>query len=221
MTKLPILYSFRRCPYAMRARMALLISNITCEIREVRLSNKPSEMLTLSPKGTVPVLLLENGLVLDESLDIMFWALERNDPNSLLQDYLINESENKKILNMIDNDFKFALDRYKYPNRYDDIDPLKYRDICENILVSINNKINEYNYIYGKHLSFIDMAVLPFIRQFRIANPVWFDNEMSQIKIKFWLENFLSLTTFKNVMIKYPEWVNAREKIIFPNNGAV
>ena len=220
MTKFPILYSFRRCPYAMRARMALLTSNITCELREVKLSNKPSEMLSLSPKGTVPVLLLEDGSVIDESLDIMFWALEKNDTNSLFRDYMINEAENKKFLNMIDIDFKYALDRYKYPNRYDNVDPIMYREICHNILIGINDKINENNYIYGKYLSFIDIATLPFIRQFRIADPSWFDNEMPQTKIKNWLTNFLNLPIFRQIMTKYPEWVNEKEQFFFPNNGA-
>ena len=220
MAKFPILYSFRRCPYAMRARMALFISNITCELREVKLSNKPSEMLSLSSKGTVPVLLLEDGSVIDESLDIMFWALEKNDTNSLFRDYMINEAENKKFLNMIDIDFKYALDRYKYPNRYDNVDPIMYREICHNILIGINDKINENNYIYGKYLSFIDIATLPFIRQFRIADPSWFDNEMPQVKIKNWLTNFLNLPIFRQIMTKYPEWVNEKEQFFFPNNGA-
>ncbi|MAI06606.1 MAG: hypothetical protein CBC47_05760 [Alphaproteobacteria bacterium TMED87] len=220
MAKFPILYSFRRCPYAMRARMALFISNITCELREVKLSNKPSEMLSLSSKGTVPVLLLEDGSVIDESLDIMFWALEKNDTNSLFRDYMINEAENKKFLNMIDIDFKYALDRYKYPNRYDNVDPIMYREICHNILIGINDKINENNYIYGKYLSFIDIATLPFIRQFRIADPSWFDNEMPQTKIKNWLTNFLNLPIFRQIMTKYPEWVNEKEQFFFPNNGA-
>ena len=220
MAKFPILYSFRRCPYAMRARMALFISNITCELREVKLSNKPSEMLSLSSKGTVPVLLLEDGSVIDESLDIMFWALEKNDTNSLFRDYMINEAENKKFLNMIDIDFKYALDRYKYPNRYDNIDPIMYREICHHILIGINDKINENNYIYGKYLSFIDIATLPFIRQFRIADPSWFDNEMPQTKIKNWLTNFLNLPIFRQIMTKYPEWVNEKEQFFFPNNGA-
>ena len=220
MAKFPILYSFRRCPYAMRARMALFISNITCELREVKLSNKPSEMLSLSSKGTVPVLLLEDGSVIDESLDIMFWALEKNDTNSLFRDYMINEAENKKFLNMIDIDFKYALDRYKYPNRYDNVDPIMYREICHNILIGINDKINENNYIYGKYLSFIEIATLPFIRQFRIADPSWFDNEMPQTKIKNWLTNFLNLPIFRQIMTKYPEWVNEKEQFFFPNNGA-
>ena len=220
MAKFPILYSFRRCPYAMRARMALFISNITCELREVKLSNKPSEMLSLSSKGTVPVLLLEDGSVIDESLDIMFWALEKNDTNSLFRDYMINEAENKKFLNMIDIDFKYALDRYKYPNRYDNVDPIMYREICHNILIGINDKINENNYIYGKYLSFIDIATLPFIRQFRIADPSWFDNETPQTKIKNWLTNFLNLPIFRQIMTKYPEWVNEKEQFFFPNNGA-
>ena len=216
MAKFPILYSFRRCPYAMRARMALFISNITCELREVKLSNKPSEMLSLSSKGTVPVLLLEDGSVIDESLDIMFWALEKNDTNSLFRDYMINEAENKKFLNMIDIDFKYALDRYKYPNRYDNVDPIMYREICHNILIGINDKINENNYIYGKYLSFIDIATLPFIRQFRIADPSWFDNETPQTKIKNWLTNFLNLPIFRQIMTKYPEWVNEKEQFFFP-----
>tara|TARA_B100000945_G_scaffold20350_1_gene14649 strand:+ start:526 stop:1062 length:537 start_codon:yes stop_codon:yes gene_type:complete len=177
-------------------------------------------MLSLSPKGTVPVLLLEDGSVIDESLAIMFWALEKKDTNCLLRDYMINEAENKKFLNTIDIDFKYALDRYKYPNRYDNVDPIMYREICHNILIGINDRINEDNYIYGKHLSFLDIATLPFIRQFRIADPSWFDNEMSLVKIKNWLENFLNLPIFEQIMTKYPEWINEKEQFFFPNNGA-
>jgi glutathione S-transferase len=200
----------------MRARLALFSSGIQCELREVRLSNKPPEMLALSSKGTVPVLHLADGTVIDESLDIMFWALEKNDPGDLLNFFYKYENSNKILLDIIDDKFKFALDRYKYPNRYDNINPEDYRYICQSLLVEINDSFGKYNFISGNELSFTDMAILPFIRQFRIADKLWFDNIMPLENIKKWLSNFLSLSVFNKIMLKYPEWDINRGVSYFP-----
>ena len=126
------------------------------------------------------------------------------------------ENSNKILLDIIDDKFKFALDRYKYPNRYDNINPEDYRYICQSLLTEINDSFGKYNFISGNELSFIDMAILPFIRQFRIADQLWFDNIMPLENIKKWLSNFLSLSVFNKIMLKYPEWDINRDVSYFP-----
>ena len=155
MTDLPILYSFRRCPYAMRARMAIFSSQIICEYREVKLAFKPLEMLKLSKKGTVPVLLLRDGSVIDESIDIMYWSLKQNDPLELLN--IFNEFKFiiTDTIDLVDGKFKFHLDRYKYYQRYKDKNPEFHRDCCLDILNTIDEIIKINNNLFDKNkLSF-------------------------------------------------------------------
>lgn len=209
----PILYSFRRCPYAMRARMALFLANIECEYREVILNNKPKQMLEISPKGTVPVMALENK-VIDESLEIIDWVL---DSNSIFKDILDgNEIKVSSILiNKFDNEFKYNLDRYKYAQRYEDKNPLFHRENCMHILRDLDLAIKG-DWFYGNHIQKIDICILPFIRQFRIADTNWFDS-LDEIKnVKKYLNFFLESTLLSSVMYKYKPWKEGDRALSFP-----
>ena len=206
---MPILYSFRRCPYAIRARLALQISGLHVELREVSLKSKPPEMLALSPKGTVPVLLLPGGQVIDESLDIMLWALTQNDPESWLNHGPLNE-----MLALIagnDGNFKHALDRYKYPNRYPEEsngDPKAFAVVqrfeAERWLQLLESKLNQ-GWLFGHQASLADMATLPFVRQFAHTDAAWFAAQPWP-KLQAWLARFEASALFASVMGKHTPW---------------
>ena len=212
--KYPILYSFKRCPYAMRARMALQLTNIKCEIREVRLNNKPKHMLEVSPKGTVPVLIL-NDRTIDESMDVIEWALNKKD----VFKGNLNENQIKvsnELIRRFDDKFKYHLDRYKYASRYGDVDEIHHRKKCEKILIEIEDIISDEDWFFGKKINKLDISILPFIRQFRIADPNWFDNHKRLKKVKNYLHNFLASKILKDVMINYDVWKEESEISYFP-----
>ena len=215
---MPILYSFKRCPYAMRARMAIYLSQIVVEHREVSLKNKPKSMMEISPKGTVPVLLLENGDVIDESMDIINWCLETK--SRVFKDILDDSQKafTKKIIKIFDEKFKFHLDRYKYATRYKNVDAVSHRDTCLDILKTLDKNINNTKWFFSNNVNKIDISVLPFIRQFRIADPLWFDANQDNPNIKIWLENFLQSKLLNEVMINFDAW-NPNDPIkLFPTN---
>ena len=202
---LPILYSFRRCPYAMRARMALLISGMKVELREVVLRDRPEHMLKISPKGTVPVLLLQDGSVLEESLDIMLWSLD--------DAYLVGDWE--KLVDGNDGDFKYHLDRYKYNNRYDNpLSPEEHRAHVVEFLEVYNQRLSETNYLCGAECSIADYALAPFVRQFANTDRSWFDN-LPLPHLHHWLSSMLESEIFKNSMVKHPQWNPENEPILF------
>ncbi|MFT6926074.1 MAG: glutathione S-transferase [Psychromonas sp.] len=206
------LYSFRRCPYAIRARLALAVSSQSVFLREIILKNKPPEMLALSSKGTVPVLQLSDGTVLDESLDIMVWALVEHDPKGWLQGNLI------EMLNLIDeNDFEFKewLDKYKYADRFPEYSALYYREQTEDFLMQLENRLGNNPYLFGQHISLADMAILPFIRQFSGVDKEWFEQSPYPL-VKAWLAEFLNSQLFTSVMNKYPTWLESEQPISFP-----
>ena len=212
--KYPILYSFKRCPYAMRARMALQLTNIKCEIREVRLNNKPKHMLEVSPKGTVPVLIL-NDRTIEESMEVIDWALnQKNVFEGNLKEYQIKISN--ELIERFDDEFKYHLDRYKYASRYGDVDEIHHRKKCEKILLEIEDIISDEEWFFGKKINKLDISILPFIRQFRIADPNWFDNHKGLIKVKNYLHNFLASNLLKDVMINYDVWKEESEMSVFP-----
>jgi len=188
----PILYSFRRCPYAMRARLALSYAGIKWEHREILLKDKPQEMLDASPKGTVPVLVLPDGDVIDESLDVMNWALEQSDPDGWLNDY------DMELIRQNDGPFKKALDRYKYPNRYPDEDCSGAFDECLEFLEKLDAYITNTT-------TLTDMAIFPFIRQFSKVEPRVFQ-ELPYSHIQTWLDAHLDSDLFQSIMEKYPIW---------------
>ena len=211
----PILYSFKRCPYAMRARMALYLAEIKCEIREIRLSNKPEHMLEISPKGTVPILILEDK-VIDESYDIVNWVIKKHDIfNDNLRSDQINLTES--LIKIFDEEFKYHLDRYKYSTRYENTDSDFHRAECLKILIDLEIITSDSKWIFGEKLNKLDISILPFIRQFRIANPEWFDSLEEISKIKKILNNYLDSEEFKKIMFKYDEWQLGSKPTFFPS----
>ena len=209
---LPILYSFRRCPYAMRARMAIHISGQRCELREVLLRDKPPSMLEYSAKGTVPVLILQDGKVIDESLDVIDWALNLNDPDDWQRSK--DKEKTKELIKINDGEFKYHLDRYKYSKRYDNEDPEFHRKKCLKFIESINNELNNSEYIFDDNISYADIVLLPFIRQFRIADIEWFDS-LPYDNLKKWLSSFLNSSLLNSIMKKYDLWKEGDKSIIF------
>ena len=203
--KYPTLYSFRRCPYAMRARLALRLCKIECIIREISLKAKNTEFLRVSPKATVPVLVLPNGEVLEESLDIIYWSLEQNDPSKLKVNNQLGR-KNSKLIELFDTEFKFHLDRYKYSSRYNIQNSQVHRDKAREILVQINTMLEGKSYIGGKNISFLDISILPFVRQFRIADMKWFDNNLGLDNVNKWLNIFLNSDLLASIMTKYKVW---------------
>ena len=210
---IPILYSFRRCPYAMRARMALILASKECELREILLKNKPYEMLEISSKGTVPVMQFADK-VLDESLDIISWAMES--PVSNVYIYTgTEELLSEELIKLFDSKFKYHLDRYKYSSRYG-ADPKNHQDECKIILNDLEDKINPKPWIFGKEVSLLDISILPFIRQCKIANPDWFFAQ-SFIKVIDLLNYFENSDLFTQAMQKYDLWdPNKNNGKIFP-----
>ena len=203
--KYPTLYSFRRCPYAMRARLALRLCKIECIIREISLKAKNTEFLRVSPKATVPVLVLPNGEVLEESLDIIYWSLEQNDPSKLKANNQLGR-KTSKLIELFDTEFKFHLDRYKYSSRYNIQNSQVHRDKAREILVQINTMLKGKNYIGGKNISLLDISILPFVRQFRIADMKWFDNNLGLDNVNKWLNIFLNSDLLASIMTKYKVW---------------
>lgn len=186
----------------MRARLAIRNSGMVVELREVVLADKPEEMLLVSPKGTVPVLVLENGQVIDESRDIMLWALQQSDPDSWLKE---SNEDSKSLIDMNDNDFKKHLDHYKYSDRFPDKSPEFYRQQGEVFLQNLEQRLNASLYLNGDRLSVSDMAIFPFIRQFVFVDKEWFDQSQYN-KVKVWLEKLLGSKLFKEIMDKNPQW---------------
>ena len=209
---LPILYSFRRCPYAMRARMAIHISGQRCELREVLLRDKPPSMLEYSAKGTVPVLILQDGKVIDESLDVIDWALNLNVPDDWQRSK--DKEKTKELIKINDGEFKYHLDRYKYSKRYDNEDPEFHRKKCLKFIESINNELNNSEYIFDDNISYADIVLLPFIRQFRIADIEWFDS-LPYDNLKKWLSSFLGSSLLNSIMKKYDLWKEGDKSIVF------
>jgi len=198
---LPILYSFRRCPYAIRARLAIAYARIPVEIREIHLKQKPEQMLALSPKGTVPVLQLPDGKVIDESLDIMHWALAQNDP----EHWLDTDDDADRLIQWSDGEFKYYLDRYKYADRYPECPPSLYRSHAENFLIALESKLSQTPCLGGSHFSIVDAAIFPFIRQFAAVDNPWFVSQPYQ-NLNKGLTRLLESELFTSVMSNQPIW---------------
>jgi len=202
MTK-PILYSFRRCPYAMRARMSLLESGVEVELREVILRDRPEHMMDISPKGTVPVLLLPDGTVIEESLDIMLWSL---DESWLAGDW-------KELIDVNDGDFKHHLDRYKYNNRYENVlSSDEHREHALSILRTYDERLSNQAYLCGDSISLADLALSPFVRQFANTDRGWFD-QLPLLHLHDWLIGILEGDLFKSCMVKHKQWQNGQVPI--------
>ena len=209
MTVVPVLYSFRRCPYAIRARLAILAAGQKVELREVVLRNKPEAFLQVSPSATVPCLKLSDE-VLDESLDIMRWALHRHDPES----WLTLPQAGFDLVEQSDGPFKAALDRTKYANRYPDSNPEEQRALAHGFLYELNGRLEGQEYLFGATPSLADMAILPFVRQFAFIDKPRFDAE-DWPHLAAWLARFLDSARFASVMSKYPAWAEGAQAIYF------
>ena len=212
---LPILYSFRRCPFAIRARMAIAVSGQTCALREVILRQKPSEMISVSPKGTVPIIVLPQGQIIEESLEIMTWALNRNDPEGWLKPLSDARDDIEALIAENDGPFKADLDRYKYPTRYEGSDPSHHRAQGTLFLKKLDLRLIDNIYLYGNNFTFADAAISPFIRQFANNDREWFD-ALNMPGIQRWLKNILDSERFLNVMGKYPTWKSGLKEPAFP-----
>ena len=212
---LPVLYSFRRCPYAMRARMALILTSHTCELREILLTDKPDSMLEISPKGTVPVLQLEDRII-DESLDVIKWALRSGSDKM----HILSEDEeamSDSLIQLFDSKFKYHLDRYKYSSRYQSLKE-EHQEKCLEILNNLEQKIFNQPWIFGKLVSLLDISILPFIRQCKIANPAWFKSQKFKRVISL-LEHFESSELFNKAMQEFELWDPKKSKVlIFPSS---
>ena len=218
MTNYPVLYSFRRCPYAMRARMALYISAQACILREVVLRDKPDAMVSISPKATVPVLETAPGEVIEQSLEIMLWALNKNDPAGWLTSESGSVDEMILLIDQCETDFKPHLDRYKYANRYDGADPLAHRGEAEKFLGILEKRLSESVYLFGARLSLADFAIAPFMRQFANTDRNWFD-ATPYLKVQEWLNHILTSQIFVNIMKKYAPWKPGDPPVHFPISG--
>jgi glutathione S-transferase len=207
-TASPVLYSFRRCPYAMRARLALQVSQVAYEHREIVLKNKPEHMLALSPKGTVPVLWLSDASgekVLDQSLDIMLWALAQQDPLAWLPASPEKMTSALAWIALNDGGFKQHLDRYKYPLRFDLKSGAQDRELGSAFLWQINTHLQTNDFLNGARWGLTDAALAPFVRQFAHVDPVWFATQ-DWSALRIWLENFENSPGFLKAMQKLPLW---------------
>lgn len=196
----PILWSFRRCPYAMRARMAVLSAGLEVELREILLRDKPQAFLRASPSATVPNL-QAGDLVLDESLDIMLWALGQSDPHGLLN----MPEAGRALIAQNDGPFKAALDHTKYATRYPDLDPQSERAKASEFIQLLNTRLTERAFLMGDKPTLADIAIFPFVRQFANIDRAWFEAQPWP-HVLLWLDGFLQSADFQTAMEKAPVW---------------
>ena len=215
MNDLPILYSFRRCPYAIRSRMAIAVSGVQMQLREVVLKNKPPELLLTSPKGTVPVVRRVDGSVLEQSLDILDWVLSISDPagwKAYPSDVL---AEMAKLIEENDVSFKQHLDQYKYADRYPDESKETYRARCHTYLQKLEDRLSVQPHLFSERVSYADVAIFPFVRQFSKVDEQWFA-QAPYPALRNWLGRFATGDLFISVMKKYKPWRQGNPSMLFP-----
>ena len=211
------LYSFRRCPYAMRARLAIVLAELKVELREIVLKNKPAQMLAISPKGTVPVLELvetdgSSRRVIEESRDILQWALEQHDPQAVLD---VEPASAQALIEQNDNEFKHWLDRYKYSDRYPELSQLEYRERGELFLQVLETLLAKHRYLLGDTISSADIGIMPFVRQFaHVDQEVFY--QLPYPHLQQWLRDWLQHPAFQQVMVKLPAWQEGDPLVVFP-----
>lgn len=210
MATLPILWTFRRCPYAMRARLAIQSAGVEVALHEILLKDKPAPFLAASPKGTVPVV-QDGTAVIEESRDVMLWALRQNDPEG----WLNMPAEGYTLIDTCDGPFKQALDHTKYAVRFPDRDEAAERAKAMTFLTALNDRLDKTPFLMGEKRSLADMAILPFVRQFANTDRAWFDAQ-SLKPLTTWLDDFLASDRFHGVMRKYPPWQSGQDQVIFP-----
>jgi len=198
---MPILYSFRRCPFAIRARMALVCAGIEVELREVKLGDFPQDMLRLAPKATVPVLVLVGGGVIDESLEVMRWALAQADP----QQWLSLDAAAWQLIRRCDEDFKPLLDRYKYADRYPGCSQLEQRTRAESFVRELDRLLGQQQFLSGDRCRLVDVAIFPFVRQFAGVDAPWFER-CEYAALRSWLNALLGSELFRRVMNRHSFW---------------
>jgi glutathione S-transferase len=209
----PILWTFRRCPYAMRARLAIASAEIEVELREILLRDKPKPFLDASPKGTVPV--LQSGdRVIEESLDVMLWALEQNDPEG----WLDMPGHGFELISESDGPFKEALDRYKYASRHPDVDVSQEQHKAGLFLHKLDGMLDNRGFLYASKPQLADLAILPFVRQFAHVDLPWFQDQ-SWTRVCAWLDAFKASEQFKSIMIKYDPWNAGQTPVTFPQRA--
>ncbi|QUM89884.1 glutathione S-transferase [Moritella sp. 36] len=209
-----VFYSFRRCPYAMRARLAIRYSQVEVELREVVLKDKPTSLLAYSPKGTVPVLVTNDKQIIDESRDIMQWALSQNDSNNWLRK---NQPQLQKQITLLidenDNEFKAILDKYKYADRHPEYTEAVYREQGCHFLNQLELLLALHSNLIDEEISLADIAIFPFIRQFASVDKDWFSQSPFP-KLRTWLTQHTSSPLFTDIMYKYPQW-SAGDKAVY------
>jgi len=202
----------------MRARLGILFADLTVELREIVLKNKPAQMLAISPKGTVPVLELpedDNGNrpVIEESREILEWALQKNDPQGLLN---VDPARANALMDRNDSEFKHWLDRYKYADRHPELSQLEYRQKGEVFLQELENLLTNNRYLLGDTISIADIGIMPFVRQFaHVDREVFY--ALPYPNLQQWLKEWLDNPTFKQVMVKYQPWQEGDEVVWFPS----
>ena len=213
--ELPILYSFRRCPYAMRARMALHYSEINCELREVSLKNKPDALINISPKATVPVMHLPDGTIIDESLDIIHYAISQNDPEGISNVSKNLQEQIDELIAINDSEFASLLRKYKYFEKHPEESQESYRKKIEaNFLTKYEMMLDGNKFLFGKK-SIADIAILPFIRQFAFVDEEWFFNSSYKNLIN-WLNMALESDVFENIILaKHNPWKEGDKTVYF------
>ena len=218
--RLPYLYSLQHCPYAMRARLGILLSNEQVWVRAIKLNNKPQAFLAVSKKGTVPILILDDrqgpdhAVVVDESLDIMLWALKKSDPQNLL--YSDDSNALPEMLANIERfecDFVEVLEKYKYAGRFRDFSQLFYRRQCEIFIQELEQRLDQHDYFMGPTPSLMDYALLPFIRQFAKVERQWY-MQSQYVNVRDWLNRHLQQPLFTKAMAKFPLWVENEEAFL-------
>ena len=216
-TALHRLYSFRRCPYAMRARLGIVFAELQVELREIVLKNKPAQMLAISPKGTVPVLQLagRDERVIEESFEILQWALAQNDPHALLNTDLASANA---LIEQNDHSFKYWLDRYKYADRHPQFSQLEYRQQGEVFLQELEDLLGKNTYLLGDNISIADIGIMPFVRQFaHVDRDVFYS--LPYPKLQQWLAGWLEHPAFQQVMVKFKPWQDGDEVVLFPRGS--
>src|SRR5690606_26441224 len=208
-------YSFRRCPYAMRARLGILFAGLQVELREVVLKDKPVQMLAISPKGTVPVLELVDVAVIEESREIMEWALGQRDPHGLLA---VDLAAANMLIDQNDHEFKDWLDRYKYADRHPEMTQVEYRERGEVFCRALEGRLGRSRYLLGDSISMADIAIMPFLRQFaHVDQEVFY--ALPYPHLQQWLRSWLEHPLFLRVMLKYPAWREGDALLRFPADG--
>lgn len=212
---LPVLYSLRRCPYAMRGRMGIALSKQQVLLREIVTKDKPSELLASSPKGTVPVLVLSDGKVIEQSLDVMMWALQQNDPQDLLRSSnpLLSEQIHQ-LIQQNDNEFIGHLEKYRASVRYRNEDIEQRRNLCEAFISELEVKLAHHDYLFGDSPSLADFAVMPFVSQFVRVEKKWFVQSEYQ-NVGCWLRSHLESKLYTQVMKQYPLWNDTKQDCLF------